>query len=103
MYLQSIYIRKSTNLEIFLESSTVEDLKGAVEMNDEEFKKALFEFLEHIQDHTLRNSLSSFVRGIYRKNGEGLQDLNDDELKRDRKSTRLNSSHNQRSRMPSSA
>ncbi|XP_030941899.1 probable disease resistance RPP8-like protein 2 [Quercus lobata] len=50
-------------------------------MNDEEFKKALFEFLEHIQDHTLRNSLSSFVRGIYRKNGEGLQDLNDNELK----------------------
>nr|XP_023921043.1 disease resistance protein RPP13-like [Quercus suber] len=44
-------------------------------------KDALFEFLEHIQDHTLRNSLSGFVRGIYRKNGEGLQDLNDDELK----------------------
>ena len=68
-------------MELFLESSTVEDLKGTVEMNDEEFRKALFEFLEHIQDHTLRNSLSSFVRGIYRKNGEALQDLNDNELK----------------------
>ena len=64
-----------------LKGTLVENLKGTVEMNDEEFRKALFEFLEHIQDHTLRNSLSGFVRGIYRKNGEGLQDLNDDELK----------------------
>ncbi|KAF3951132.1 hypothetical protein CMV_023185 [Castanea mollissima] len=64
-----------------LKGTLVEDLKGTVEMNDEEFRKALFEFLEHIQDHTLRNSLSGFVRGIYRKNGEGLQDLDDDELK----------------------
>ncbi|KAK9988149.1 hypothetical protein SO802_028388 [Lithocarpus litseifolius] len=50
-------------------------------MNDEECKKALDEFFEHKRDHKLKRSLKDFVDSIYKKNGEGWQDLDDDELK----------------------
>ena len=71
----------------------IEDLKVIEEMSDEECKKTLFEVVlmlknseEQIQDHITRDQkliefLSGFVEDIYKKNGDGWQDLNDDELK----------------------
>ncbi|XP_030942593.1 disease resistance protein RPP13-like [Quercus lobata] len=64
-----------------LKRTLIEDLNDIKAMNDEECRKALLESLEQIQDHKLQKSLSGFVKGIYRNNGEGWQDLDDDELK----------------------
>ncbi|XP_023877815.1 putative inactive disease susceptibility protein LOV1 [Quercus suber] len=64
-----------------LKGTIIEDLKGIKEMNDAELKNALNEFVEGLEDHKLKSSLSSLVRGIYKKNGVELQDMNDDELK----------------------
>ena len=64
-----------------LKGTLIEDLKVIEEMKDEECKEALFEFLEHIQDHILKDSLLDFVTDIYRRNGEGWEDMNDDELR----------------------
>ena len=64
-----------------LKTKRIEDLNGIKAMNDEECKKTLFAFLADIQDLKLKNSLSGFVESIYRKNGQGWQDLDDDELK----------------------
>ncbi|KAF3951133.1 hypothetical protein CMV_023186 [Castanea mollissima] len=64
-----------------LKGTLIEDLNGIKAMNDEECKKALFAFLEHIRDHKFKKSLSGFMESIYRKNGQGWQDLDDDELK----------------------
>ena len=64
-----------------LKGTLIENLNDIKAMNDEECRKALFESLEQIQDLKLQISLPSFVRGIYEKNGEGWQDLDDDELK----------------------
>ncbi|XP_075672676.1 putative disease resistance RPP13-like protein 3 [Castanea sativa] len=64
-----------------LKGTPIEDLNDIKAMNDEECRKALFEFLEHIQDHKLKKSLSGFVQGIYKKNGERWQDLDENELR----------------------
>ena len=78
-----------------LKGTLIEDLKVIEEMSDEECKKTLFEVLmlknveDQIQDHITKISqdqklnklLSRFVKGIYKKNGDGWQDLNDNELK----------------------
>ena len=50
-------------------------------MNDKEFQKAWFGFMECIRDHDLKKSLSDFLQDFYSKNGLQLQDLTDDELK----------------------
>ena len=51
-------------------------------MNDEKFRKAWSEFLKGIPDHNdLKNSLSNFVQGFYKKNGVKLEDMTEDELK----------------------
>ena len=64
-----------------LKGTPIEDLNNIKAMNDEECRKALFAFLEHIEDHKLRKSLSVFVEGIYKKNGERWLDLDEDELR----------------------
>nr|POF01895.1 disease resistance protein rpp13 [Quercus suber] len=65
-----------------VKGTLTEDLKRFKEMNDEEFRKAWFEFLEGIQEHNdLKNLLSGFVKDFYMKNGVKLQDMTDDELK----------------------
>ena len=64
-----------------LKGTLIEDLNNIKAMNDEECRMALFAFLEHIQDQKLKKSLSGFVRGIYKKNGERWQDLDEDELR----------------------
>ena len=64
-----------------LKGTLIEDLNSIKAMNDEECKKSLDEFFEHKRDHKLKQSLKDFVDGIYEKNGEGWQDLDDDELK----------------------
>ena len=64
-----------------LKGTIIEDLKGIKEMNDAELKNALSKFVGELEDQKLKSSLSSLVRGIYRKNGEASQDMNDDELK----------------------
>ncbi|XP_065617257.1 toMV susceptible protein tm-2-like [Quercus suber] len=78
-----------------LKGTLIEDLKVIEEMSDEECKKTLSEVLmlknaeERIQDHITKISqdqklnklLLRFVKDIYKRNGDGWQDLNDDELK----------------------
>ena len=65
-----------------VKGTLTEDLKRFKEMNDEEFRKAWFEFLEGIQERNdLKNLLSGFVQDFYMKNGVKLQDMTDDELK----------------------
>ena len=78
-----------------LKGTLFEDLKVIEEMSDEECKKTLSEVLmlknaeEQIQDHITKISqdqklnklLLRFVKDIYKMNGDGWQDLNDDELK----------------------
>ena len=64
-----------------LKRAPIEDLNVIKEMNDEECRKKLFASLELIEDLKLKKSLSNFVEGIYKKNGTGWQDLDDDELK----------------------
>ena len=89
--LEDIY---SSNKDI-LNGTLFEDLKVIEEMSDEECKKTLSEVLmlknaeEQIQDHITKISqdqklnklLLHFVKDIYKRNGDGWQDLNDDELK----------------------
>ncbi|XP_030925624.1 putative disease resistance protein At1g50180 [Quercus lobata] len=78
--LQGLEAKYSTN-EDKLKGTLIEDLNGIKAMNDEECRKELFAFLEHIRDHKLKKSLSGFVKDIYEKNGEGWQDMDDNELK----------------------
>ena len=78
--LQGLEAKYSSNKDK-LKGTLIEDLKGIKEMNDEEFKKALFEFLENIQDQSLKILLLDFVEEIYKRNDEGWEDMNDDELK----------------------
>ena len=78
--LHGLEAKYSTNKDK-LKGTLIEDVNGIKAMNDEECKKALFAFLEHIRDHKLKKSLSGFMESIYRKNGQGWQDLDDDELK----------------------
>ena len=78
--LQGLEAKYSSNKDK-LKGTPIEDLKVIKEMNDEEFKKALFEFLENIQDQCLKIFLLDFVEEIYKRNGEGWEDMNDDELK----------------------
>uniref|UniRef100_A0A7N2KXU6 NB-ARC domain-containing protein n=2 Tax=Quercus lobata TaxID=97700 RepID=A0A7N2KXU6_QUELO len=78
--LQGLEAKYSSNKDK-LKGTLIEDLKGIKEMNDEEFKKALFEFLENIQDQSLKILLLDFVEKIYKRNGEGWEGMNDDELK----------------------
>ncbi|KAK7859163.1 putative disease resistance protein [Quercus suber] len=47
-----------------LKGTIIEDLKGIKEMNDAELKNALNEFVEGLEDHKLKSSLSSLVRGF---------------------------------------
>ncbi|XP_030941901.1 putative late blight resistance protein homolog R1B-8 [Quercus lobata] len=79
--LQGLYATYSSNNDK-LKGTLTEDLKRFKEMNDEEFRKAWFEFLEGVQDHNdLKNSLSNFVQDFYSENGVKLQDMTEDELK----------------------
>ncbi|XP_030941898.1 disease resistance protein RPP13-like [Quercus lobata] len=86
--LQGLYATYSSNNDK-LKGILIEDLKRFKEMNecfkemnDEEFRKAWFEFLEGVQDHNdLKNSLSNFVQDFYSENGVKLQDTTEDELK----------------------
>ena len=78
--LHGLEAKYSTN-EDKLKGTLIEDLNGIKAVNDEECRKALFEFLEKMKDYELKKSLSGIVEGIYRKNGTGWQDLDDDELK----------------------
>ncbi|XP_023902047.1 putative disease resistance RPP13-like protein 3 [Quercus suber] len=78
--LHGLKVKYSVNKDM-LKGTLVENLKGIEEKNDEEFRMELFGFLEHIQDRHLKSSLSDFVKDIYKKNGEGWEDLDDDELK----------------------
>ncbi|KAF3945557.1 hypothetical protein CMV_028080 [Castanea mollissima] len=57
------------------------DLEGIKEMNDEDCKNILNVILEQIEDKNLKRSLSELMKDVYQKNGEGWEDLNDDELK----------------------
>ena len=63
------------------QGTLIEDLNGIKAMKDEDCRKALFAFLEHIEDNKLKKSLSGFVKGIYKKNDDGWQDMDDNELK----------------------
>ena len=78
--LHGLEVKYSSNKDK-LKGTLIEDLNGIKAMNDEECKKALYDFLEHIRGHELEKPLSRFVESIYRKNGQGWQDLDDDELK----------------------
>ena len=78
--LHGLKAKYSANKDM-LKGTLVENLKDIEEKNDEEFKMELFGFLEHIQDRHLKSSLSDFVKDIYKKNGEGWEDMDDDELK----------------------
>uniref|UniRef100_A0A2N9H7W0 NB-ARC domain-containing protein n=1 Tax=Fagus sylvatica TaxID=28930 RepID=A0A2N9H7W0_FAGSY len=60
-----------------------EDLQCMKEKDDGECKNILLQKVEElIHDLKLKKSCQDFVQNIYKKNGEGLQDLNDDDLKR---------------------
>nr|POF19369.1 putative disease resistance protein rdl6 [Quercus suber] len=78
--LHGLKAKYSANKDM-LKGTLVENLKDIEEKNDEEFRMELFGFLEHIQDRHLKSSLSDFVKDIYKKNGEGWEDMDDDELK----------------------
>ena len=78
--LQGLEAKYSRNKDK-LKGTLIEDLNGIKAMNDEKCKKELFAFLEDIEDHKLEESLSGFLKHIYEKNGEGWQDLDDNELK----------------------
>ncbi|KAF3971659.1 hypothetical protein CMV_004754 [Castanea mollissima] len=78
--LHGLKAKYSVNKDM-LKGTLVENLNVIEEKNDEEFRMELFGFLEHIQDHLLKSSLSDFVKDIYKKNGEGWEDMDDDELK----------------------
>ncbi|GMY35971.1 disease resistance protein RPP13-like [Fagus crenata] len=56
-----------------------EDLQCMKEKDDGKFKNIL---LQKVNGLKLKKSFQDFVQNIYKKNGEGLQDLNDDDLKR---------------------
>ena len=82
--LHGLEAKYSTNKDK-LKGTVIEDLNGIKAMNDEECRKALFAFLEHIKKKKLpkwlSDSMSAFVEGIYEKNGVGWQDLDEDELR----------------------
>ena len=89
--LEAIYCSNKTKLQ----GTVIGNLKVIKEMRDEECKNTLFDFLmtkkaeEQIKENILKDSLDdklidfllNFVRDIYMKNGEGWQEMNDDELK----------------------
>ncbi|GMY35968.1 putative disease resistance RPP13-like protein 3 [Fagus crenata] len=62
-------------------STLFEDLQCMKEKDDGEFKDILLQKVELIHGLKLKESFQDFVQNIYKKNGEGLQDMNDDELK----------------------
>ncbi|XP_030941867.1 disease resistance protein RPP13-like [Quercus lobata] len=70
----------SSNIDEF-KGTIIEDLNRIKAMTDEECKKALFAFLDSIKDKELKKSLLDIMQDIYTKNGEGWQDLDDNELK----------------------
>uniref|UniRef100_A0A2N9H108 NB-ARC domain-containing protein n=1 Tax=Fagus sylvatica TaxID=28930 RepID=A0A2N9H108_FAGSY len=74
---------KNILLQKFEYSTLFEDLQCMKEKDDREFKNILLQKVEElIHDLKLKKSCQDFVQNIYKKNGEGLQDLNDDDLKR---------------------
>ena len=78
--LHGLEAKYSSNKDKF-KGTLIEDLNRIDAMNDEECRKALFAFLENVKDDNLKKSLSGIVQEIYTKNGEGWQDLDDNELK----------------------
>uniref|UniRef100_A0A2N9H2G9 NB-ARC domain-containing protein n=1 Tax=Fagus sylvatica TaxID=28930 RepID=A0A2N9H2G9_FAGSY len=63
-------------------STLFEDLQCMKEKDDGEFKDILLQKVELIHGRKSKKSFLVFVQNIYKRNGEGLQDMNDDELKR---------------------
>ncbi|KAK7834657.1 putative late blight resistance protein like protein r1b-14 [Quercus suber] len=61
--LHGLEVKYSSNKDK-LKGTLIEDLNGIKAMNDEECKKALYDFLEHIQDDKLEKSLSGFVESF---------------------------------------
>ena len=64
-----------------LEAALFGDLQCMKEKDDKEFRNVLLMNVELIKDSKLKKSLQDFVQNIYRKNGEGWLDMDDDELK----------------------
>jgi hypothetical protein len=62
-------------------STLFENLQCMKEKDDGEFKDILLQKVELIHGRKLKKSFLVFVQNIYKRNGEGLQDMNDDELK----------------------
>ena len=58
--LHGLEVKYSSNKDK-LKGTLIEDLNGIKAMNDEECKKALYDFLEHIRGHELGKPLSLFV------------------------------------------
>ncbi|GMY07533.1 putative disease resistance RPP13-like protein 3 [Fagus crenata] len=62
-------------------STLFEDLQCMKEKDDGEFKDILLQKVELMHGRKSRKSFLDFLQNIYKRNGDGLQDMNDDELK----------------------